>query len=141
MTDLVDYLTSQAGFTAGTDLFYSQMPDPGSGVAELATALYETGGRSYAHGMASAPGAAVAEYPHVQVVTRGARDGYDEARAVQQRVWSLLDGSIGRTINGVQYDWGMALQPPFALGRDEQHRPLIACNYEFAKAVSTSTST
>src|SRR5688500_6227810 len=134
LDDIADYLTS--GGITGTIYtgFLPESPDD-------AVALYEVGGRPPAHAMNALPGQAKAEYPRVQIVTRSVEFGYRTARQKMQNIYKLMDGLPTRTINGTQYDWGTAVQPPFLLHRDANRRPVIACNFDIAKRLSSSTST
>jgi hypothetical protein len=101
--------------------------------------VVETGGLGPVHAMSAVAGAAVEEVAGVQLVRRSAT--YQKARADMNVAWKTLDGAGDRTINGTRYLWIEATQSPFALGRDETSRPLMACNFLVCKALSTSTST
>lgn len=138
LDDLGDYLASGGvGLTVGTNLFLGFLPEQ----PDDAVAVYETGGRPPAHAMNALAGQAVAEYPRVQVVARATSFGYPGARQRMANIYKLLDGLPTRTINGTQYDWGSAVSPPHAYGRDKQERVLIACSFDLAKRLSSSTST
>ena len=133
--DLGDYLSSQAGLTLGTDLFLGQMPD----TPDSATCVYESGGLSPIKAMGNVAGAAKVERPRVHIVRRGAQCGYEDARATAHAVFMKMDGFPTRSINGISYFWGSALQSPFLRGVDEQGRPEIACNYQLERQMSSST--
>jgi hypothetical protein len=136
INDMLDYLSSGGVGTAGTDLFGGLMP----AAPDQVTTVYETGGRAPARAMHSAAGQASMTYPHIQVVVRGGTDTYEVARAVAQKAFLLLDGLPHRTINTTCYLGGESLQAePFLLGRDEQNRPLVACNFEIAKRLATTS--
>lgn len=133
LADLCDYLTSQAGFVQGTDLFYGVMPpDP-----DTAVALYETGGLSPVRGMGNTAGDHAVERPRVEAVSRA--ESYSVARANAQRVFLKLDGMPAVTLNGVRYKFAQAVQSPFLMGRDAQERVLVACNYDVIKEASTTS--
>lgn len=132
---MIDYLSSGGVGTAGTDLFAGLMPAS----PDNAVTVYETGGRATVHAMHGSAGQAVVEQPRVQVVSRGATDSYEAARAVAQKAFLLLDGLPSRTINGVSYFWGSAVQSPFLMGRDEQGRPLVAFNADIFKQLSSTS--
>lgn len=132
LDDIGDYLTS-ASVASSAALFRAFMPPEPNDVV----VVYETPGMAAAHGFNANAGQAVAEYPHVQVVVRST--SYEAARVVAHRAWVKLDGLPTRTINGVQYHWAHALQSPFLMQRDEQARVYLACNYEVAKALSTTS--
>ena len=136
LVDLGDYLSSGGIGTLGTDLFLGLMPAS----PDNATCVYETGGRSPAHAMNGSAGQASVTYPHIQVVVRGGMDSYQVARALAQKAFLLLDGLPHRTIGTTCYLWSESLQgEPFLLGRDEQNRPLIACNFEVVKRLSSTS--
>jgi hypothetical protein len=131
--DLRDYLASGLStsdtVTAGR---LAAFPDRQIGVIE-------SGGLPSTHTMASGPGLAVMEWPRVQILSRAAT--YQAAVQIAQNVHGLLDGLRERTINGTRYHWSEAVQQPFMLEEDANNRVVIACNYQIAKAHSTSTST
>lgn len=134
LDELGDYLSTNGVGTEGTDLFFGYLPEAQG--ARVMTALYETGGLGAAHGMAASPGQAKAERPRLQVVVRST--SYQAARLKAQDAWRLLDGLGDVTLNGVRYLGVYAVQSPFLMGRDEQNRPLVACNYDVTKSLSTA---
>lgn len=134
LDDLKDLL-STGGITSQVWLG----PGPWEGVDE-AVMLIETGGRPSDYSMSSGPGTGIAcEWPRVQVLCRDTT--YQGARQLAENVRRVFDHLPRRLVNGTEYKWGAALQPPFYLGDDDNNRRYIACNYEFGKAASTSTST
>jgi hypothetical protein len=133
--DVGDYASSQAGLTQGTNLFLGFMPP----APDAASCIYETGGRSPIKAMTNTPGRAHVEQPSVQIVTRGAVLGYEDARATAQALFLIFDGFPTRQINGRTYFWGSARQSPFLMAVEEDGRPLIAFNVDLACAMSTST--
>ena len=133
--DMVDYLTTAAAATGGTDLFAAEMP----GTPDLCLCLYEAPGMTPVKAMGNTAGAAVLERLGLQVVARGARQEYLDARALAQAAFLKLDGMPKRSLNGVEYLWGSARQSPFPMGKDEDGRPLIAFNCDIHRRMSTST--
>lgn len=131
--DIVTYLSSGGGWTGGTNLFAGVLPPSPAD----ATAVYETGGVSPEHTMGNVAGVAVVERPRIQVVCRSA--SYETARANAQKAFLLLDKLPTRTINGVQYHYGQAVQSPYLMGRDEEGRPLIAFNVDVLKDMSSTS--
>ncbi len=129
--DLRDYLASgqSESVTAG------RLP----AVPDRAIGVLETGGLPSAHTMVSGPGQAVMEFPRVQILSRAPT--YQAARQMAENAHHLLDGFRPRLINGTAYEWIEAAQQPFLLDEDANGRVIIACNYQVAKARSTSTST
>ena len=71
-------------------------------------------------------GQAILEEPTVQIVARAM--AYDTAETLIRSIKTLLDGLRNQTINGVQYHWVSALQPPFLLERDANQRFVLAFN-------------
>ena len=137
LDDVADLLSTggigSVGSTASYGIYKAAMPD----APEKAVAVYETGGGPSLHAMSGSAGSAVATRPRVQVVVRSA--SYSTGRQKAQDAFRLLDGLRDRTVNGVRYMGGAAVQSePFPIGRDENARHLIACNYEFVKAMSTA---
>lgn len=136
LDDLGDYLSSggigTVGSTGNYGIFLGSLP----AWPEKAVAIYETGGFSSIHAMSTGPGAAVVERPRVQVVVRA--PSYSTGRQKAQDVYRRMDGLRERTINGVRYLWAASVQSPFLMGRDENDRPLIACNYDVMKVLSTA---
>lgn len=135
LDDLADYLSSGTSWAIGGlagPIFKGLMPESPDAVI----AMYETGGQRPAHTMNASAGRAVVERPRVQVVCRGSNQDYNTARANAHRVFKLFDGLPARSINGVAYKWGEAVHSPFLLGRDQNGRPLIACNYDIVKEMT-----
>lgn len=132
LDDLSDMLSSGGVTTTIYKGFMPERPDD-------ALQLVETGGFGAVHAMSTGPGNAKTERQTVQIVRRSTV--YNRARAEMQVIFRLLDGEGDRTIGGTRYYWIEALQPPFALPRDESQRDLIAMNVLIHKAVTTATST
>jgi hypothetical protein len=133
LNDMADYLTSAGAFVQATDLFVGSIPP----APDTAVTLYETGGQAPVHAFNASPGQAKVEQPRMQVVSRAA--SYATARANAQKAFLLLDGLPTRTINGVSYFWGAAVQSPFLMGRDEQNRPMVAFNVDVFKTMSSTS--
>lgn len=143
LDDLADYLSSGSTGTLGVvgeHIFKGLAP---AGAQDAVTVIYETGGQAPVRAMSPGPtsasgfaGVAVVERPRVQVVCRGSEYGYSEARSRAATVFEKLDAMPARSINGVAYKWAAALQSPFLMGRDENRRPMIACNFDVVKELS-----
>jgi hypothetical protein len=129
LEDLSDYLSSGG---IATPIYKGLAPES----PEAVVVLYETGGLAPTHSMNAAAGQAVVENPRVQVVCRAGQYDYSAARTSADAVFKLLDGLPRRSINGVEYLWGAAVQSPFLMGRDESGRVLVACNYQIVKRLS-----
>lgn len=131
LDDLGDYLTSGSTGVTGTDIFLGRMPD----TPAACTSIAETGGMAPEHAMSTGPGNAVLERPRVQVLARATT--YAAAKTRIKIAEGLLDGLRPRTINGIQYHFASAVQPPFLLQYDSAERPVLAQNFEIHKARST----
>lgn len=131
LDDLSDLLSSGSTGLSGSIYLgrLSDTPDPQIAIAE-------TGGMASVHAMSSGPGNAVLEMPRVQVLSRATT--YASAKTRIKLVEGLLDGLRPRTINGVQYHFASAVQPPFLLEYDANNRPIVAQNFEIQKARSTA---
>jgi hypothetical protein len=134
LDDIADYLSSQGGYVVGTNLFKGVRPEK----PDAMVAVYEVPGRPTVHSFNDGPGEAVEERPVVQVVARAQQDDYTAARLSANVVFRLLDGMPSRSINGVDYLWASARQSPFLMGRDEDHRVLVAFNVDICKRISTA---
>lgn len=137
LDDIDDYLTTQGMLTSTSTSPWGiykgfRPPNP-----DIVIALYETGGQAPVRAMGAATGNAVEVRPGLQVVVRAGEYDYDIARKKASDIYGVLDNFAG-TINGIGYRWIAAMQEPFQMGRDEQERPLLACNYSVAKVRSTS---
>ncbi len=86
-------------------------------------ALRETGGFPPQRTLG---GGRILDEPTVQVLARSS--GYQAASVLARTAYNLLDGYKDTTINGVQYHFIAALQPPFFLSRDDNHNFLCAFN-------------
>ena len=129
--DIADYLSSGGLGTVGTDIFMSAM----FGEADPSLAVLLTGGQSSVHTHRSGPGLAAVERPRVQVVTRS--ENPETAMQRAQVAFKLLDGLRERQINGIRYLWSTAVQPPFALDRDEENRFHVIFNVDLYRERST----
>jgi Bacteriophage minor capsid protein len=77
----------------------------------------------------------VLEQPRVQVVCRSVslETAHDNARSA----YELLSGVRNRTINGVLYHWIGAAGEPVLIGKDQNARFTVACNFDIKKDRST----
>ena len=118
LDDLSDYLTPLlAGFPVQKG-FFQEVPDE-------VVALRETGGFPSQHVNAGGFGAILDE-PTVQVVARGKT--YAGTMNLCRTAFAALDGMHDVVLNDVPYHFITALQPPFFLMRDENHRFQCAFN-------------
>ena len=124
LDDLADLLS-----TGGMGTIYKDyMPT----TPDVVISIYGAGGSTPTHTM-KVPH--VLEQPRVQVICRAVslQSAHDTARGV----YGILNGLRSRTINGVLYHWVTATQEPFLLGRDQNARFTVACNYDVKKDRST----
>ncbi len=117
MDDLQAYLVAQGIATPIQKGSIAESPD-------TVLAMRETGGYPSQHRMGA--GQAIIEEPTVQIVARAM--AYDTAETLIRSIKTLFDGLRNQTINGVQYHWVTALQPPFLLERDANRRFVLAFN-------------
>lgn len=133
LDDLADRLTTQGVATTGTNLFKGMMP---IGPDEL-LGLFVTGGAPPVHAMGAGPGGALAERPHVQIMSRSTRP--DNALFLLRKAYQALDKLGPVTINGVVYRSVFALQDPFYVYVDEAGRYMFAVNFEVVRDAATSS--
>lgn len=124
LDDLADVLS-----TGGMGTIYKDfMPTTPDSVISV----YGAGGQAPTHTM-KAPH--VLEEPRVQVICRA--ESLQAAHQAARGVYGVLNGVRDRSVNGVMYRWITATQEPFLLGRDQNARFTVACNYEVKKDRST----
>jgi hypothetical protein len=124
LDDLADYLT-----TGGMGTVYKDQTPP---TPETVTAVYAQAGKGPTYTMRNPH---VLEEPRAQVVCRSVslETAHDNARSA----YELLSGVRNRTINGVVYHWISAVQEPTLIGKDQNARFTVACNYDIKKDRST----
>ncbi len=126
LDDLSDYLIPFSLLT-GTPVhkgFFQEIPD-------TAVTIRETGGFPTEHVMAVQ--GAILDEPTVQVVAR-AKD-YQSAMSTARDLFTRLDGLRDTVINAVTYQFIAAMQPPFFLQRDANHRFECAFNLHIKRSV------
>lgn len=133
LTDFADKLSSGGVGTPGKDIFEGYMP---AGPDDL-MGLFLTGGPPPVHAMGRGPGGAVAERPHVQIISRATRP--DSALFTIQKAYLALDKLGPVTINGVIYRSIFALQSPFYIYTDESSRYHFGVNFEATRDPATSS--
>lgn len=123
------FLQQNAEGTLGTDLFLFEMPPESP---DVAVAVIETGGLApeFIH---SNPTRQTYERPTFQVVARDPNP--KTARTKAENIYKLLGSVVNTSLSGTRYLRIFPTQSPFRLGRDENDRALIACNYEAFKEV------
>lgn len=131
LDDVADLLSTGGAGTVGTDIWKGAT----FGTADPSLAILMSGGYESVHTMNSGPGLAPVEQPRVQIVVRSLSEETALRRA--QLAFRLLDGLRERTINGVRYMWASAVQPPYALDRDENNRVMVTFNVDIKRGPST----
>lgn len=125
--DVADYIaTLGQGVRSGSGIntFAYRLPADPAGAAAV---LPYSGGASYR----TFSKVAAFEVARFQVIVRGATQSDDSgAWARAYAIYRGLDQIVDQTLNGVKYIQIEALQPPFALNRDDNERIQIVCNYE-----------
>jgi len=124
LDDISDYLT-----TGGLGTVYKDYSPP---TPDAVTSVYLMPGNMPTFTM---DGPAVLQQPRVQVGCRSA--SLDTAHGNAMSAYTLLSGTKNRTINGVLYHWIKASYEPVLIGRDQNARYTVACNYDIKKDRST----
>ncbi len=129
LEELSDYLSSQGGFTDGTDLFrHGLQPAPARQVA-----LNQSGGLR-GQGNLGNDATAYVEQPTVQVLCRD--NTATGAADLANDVFQLLIDVPARDLGGVRYYGIHAQQSPQFMQRDEQRREIFVFNVLIRKALS-----
>ena len=133
--DVASWLVSNTTFTVGGTtgtLAKAIMLDSHPNAISV---LFETPGGSPEHAFSSSTGRAevVYESPNLQILTRST--SYTGARTAAEKLFVQLDGAAGVTMGSVSYLDVAAVQSPFDIGRDNQERYLVSCNYRIKKVV------
>ena len=112
-----------------TDLFIGDMPQ---NAPDTATAVVETSGLipQFSHEINGVN----FEQPSFQIYTRAM--AYADARSLAESIWIALNKQVNVTLSGIFFLRINGLQSPFSLGRDDNHRAQIVCNYGARKALT-----
>jgi hypothetical protein len=133
-SDIATYIsTSTLGLTAGTNVFAIPFPES-TAVADRAVCVIEYPGEAPEHAAGASLSAPLYERPRFQVVVRDATSAAQACRDLAESVYRLLDGLADTTLSGTRYMQVRALQSPFYLSIDGQHRHRFVCNYAAEKA-------
>lgn len=124
LDDFADYLSVNGMGTIYKD-YMPTMPDS-------VITCYTAGGQAPTFTM-KAPH--VLEEPRVQIICRSL--SLQEAHETARGIYGIMSGVRDQLINGVMYRWISAAQEPFLLGRDQNARFTVACNYDVKKDRST----
>lgn len=115
--------------TGGMGTVYKDYSPP---TPDTVTAVYAQIGNAPTYTMRNPH---VLEEPRVQVVCRSVslETAHDNARSA----YELLSGVRNRTINSVLYHWIQAAGEPVLIGKDQNARFTVACNFDIKKDRST----
>lgn len=136
LDELVRHLQDNGIGTIGTDIFKSYSPNKPDSVL----IIYETGGDRPQDTFGST-NVAVWENPRIQIVSRSTE--YQTARNTAESTFRILVDVTNQTIKASSLDTGSfylrinAIQSPFRLGIDDNHRNLVVCNFDVMKTLST----
>lgn len=123
LEDIAGYVQTEGHGTAATDLFISWRPD----APDLVTTLYEYMGEPR-HVM-NREGSPPVVVPRLQVIVRGTARDYLTARAKIDAIYKSLHEIVDMTLGTNYYASVIAIDTPFQMGRDENQRHLLACNF------------
>ena len=125
LEDVLTLLQGAAVGTPGTDLYGAGWYDEG-GAPDAQVAVFEYGSDPPSHVLGPTNEASSVHH-RVQVVARSF--DYLAARAKAQAAYDALANRVEITVGGRRYIRIEALQEPFDMGRDENNRRLVACNF------------
>jgi hypothetical protein len=125
--DLAYYIANTLGQgTLGSGVKCNTMTE----TPDAQIAVYDYGGARSVQGMGG-PDPAALEQRNCQVVVRHTNPS--TASGTTETIFRALDGALDKTINGVEYTWMRAMQPPFLLARDAAERVSFAFNLEIER--------
>lgn len=113
----------------GTDLFIGDMPQD---APDTATAVVETSGTEpkFSHDINGVN----YEEPSFQIYNRA--EAYATARSKGESIWIALNKQVNVTLSGSFFLRIAAVQSPFSIGRDLNHRAQIVANYNARKGLT-----
>ncbi|MHC5112316.1 MAG: minor capsid protein [Planctomycetota bacterium] len=138
LNDVATWLDAQStAFTllAGTagNLVKAHMQDSPPAPDTL-VGLFETAGTSPVHVFTTSSQTRNYEQTGLQVLVRSS--SYQTARNLAETAYTLLDGLAGTnlpTATGPSYLSVAAIQNPFSIGRDDNERYVMSCNFDVWK--------
>ncbi len=101
---------------------------------DTVTVLYDAPGVATAHTFSTGTVGKAYEQPGLQVLARST--SYATAKGNADVVYTMLDGLSNTTMTGVRYLSIDADQPPFPIGRDDNERHLVSCNFSIKRATT-----
>ena len=115
--------------TGGMGTVYKDQTPP---TPDTVTAVYGQIGQAPTYTMRNPH---VLEQPRIQVVCRSV--SLETAHTNARSAYDLLSGVRNRTINSVLYHWIQASGEPVLIGKDQNARFTVACNYDIKKNRAT----
>ncbi len=128
LEEIGDALEADGHGTQGTDIFIGDTPQTSP---DNAVSVLETSGLAplFAHNISGVN----VEQPTFQVYTRNG--SYSAARQKAEDIYQFLNQQVNVTLGGIRYPRIVALQAPFSIGRDDNHRSQIVCNFAVRKGL------
>lgn len=124
--DIATYCANQGLGTLGTDIFVNDLPDK-PGYPDNLIVFNDTPGFPPDHAMGGPSTNPVFENPTLQVLVQNI---YSETASNNcYNVFQELDGLKDQTIDSVVYLLVTALNTPFIIGKDENDRYRVACDF------------
>lgn len=124
--DIATYCANEGLGTLGTDIFINDLPDT-PGYPDNLIVFTDTAGFPPDHAMGGPSTNPVFENPGIQVLVQN--NSSETALDTCYDALQLLDGLKDQTIDSVSYLLVTALQSPFILGKDENDRYRVVCNF------------
>lgn len=118
--DLATFLEANDLGEGGSTIFVGALPPEATG--QTVTLIMESGGQR-----SDVPRGIL--FPTIQITARS--PSYDDALALAWQIHDLLNARGGTVMGSSLVQEVRALQPPFALARDEHKQARIVCNYLF----------
>jgi hypothetical protein len=136
--EVQDYIVASStafrlgGSTAG-NVFVSQVPET---APDTAVTIYETGGIGPTFSLAAIP--PVVETPGLQIVSRSTSYAVarSNAESIYKTLYTPVNTSLTTSTGGTFYLTISPQQSPFDMGRDDNGRHQVICNYLVQKEVS-----
>lgn len=133
LLELEAWLLAAALGLTSTNLTRTEMPN----APDEVTTIYEY------PGVGDDPGFGVAgiqfEHPRIQVVCRGKADDYDTPRLQLEKIRQAMTTIQAKTLSGTKWQMVVSLGGPISLGKDNNGRVRLACNFQVDKSPSRTS--
>lgn len=123
--DIAEELEDEEVGTVGTNIFCGRMPDD----PDICIGVFQYGGQPIDEVTEDM------EFPGLQVVIRGAKNGFDAGMTMAEAVRAALHGITDTTLTTTYYYRISANQSPEQMGLDANDRPLFVINFSVQKEV------